>query len=93
MRFGTLTRGRGKIFQVVEAEIPEGGKITAISTSANGNDMPAILAKRPNAVEDFVLILPALRTEQTITVSVLDRMGAACEVATRKVGHIASALT
>jgi GT2 family glycosyltransferase len=90
MEFGKITRGKGKLFLSLKAQVSAGGRIEVVSHVAKGTLMPALIL----AVEgdDYVVVLPSLKVEQTVNVRVLDEQGNECEVSERKIGHIQSAI-
>lgn len=93
MEFGALTRGPGKIFLLVKADCPEGGAVKAISRVSDGTEIPAVVATKNAAVGEYVLIMPVVYVEQTVSVSVLDANGVAVDVDEKKIGHFKSAFT
>lgn len=93
MEFGTLTRGPGKIFQLVRAKCPEGGKVKAVSKVSGGTEVPAIVATKDAAVGEYVLILPVVYVDQTVNVYVVDANNLVIDEDEIKIGHLKSAFT
>lgn len=93
MKLGTITRGDRKIYMLLTADCPQGGSIVAESHCQGDDAVPALVAAKDAARGEYVLILPLLYVEQTVTVRVLDAEGAVLDEESQKVRHLSSALT
>lgn len=91
--FGTLTRAMGKVFVGIKAAVPRGAHLEGRSLCSNGTEMPAIVAEKDVAGGEYVLIIASLSSEQTVELSIVDKNGDVIDQASRKFGHLSSALT
>lgn len=74
MEFGKLTRGDGKIYIALRADVPSGAQIRVSSRAQNGNDMPA-LALRGEHSGSYVVVVPVISLAQVVTAHVVDGQG------------------
>lgn len=93
MKFGTITRGDQKIYVHLTAQCPEGGSVVAQSSTNDGRPLPALVAEKDRARGEYVLIVPLLHVDQTVTVRALTPEGLVAQEISQKIGHLASALT
>lgn len=93
MEFGTITRGSGKIYILLLADCPDGGRIVAESAVQGAGTVPAIVCEKDATQGEYVLILPLLHADQVVTVRALNSGGEVVGEASRKVRHLTSALT
>jgi GT2 family glycosyltransferase len=69
--FGAVTRGTGKIFILLETQIPENATLTSYSKTSTNKTIPTALIPLDKK-NQFVLVLPILTVNQTVTVQAHD---------------------
>lgn len=74
MEFGKLTRGDGKIYLALHAEVPSGSRVVASSRAQNGNDLPA-LALSGEQAGSYVVVLPVISLAQVVTARIVSEAG------------------
>lgn len=91
MEFGAITRGRGKIFQLIRTDCPAGHTLRATSELAGGRAMPAFVVPGRRAGER-VLVLAVMAKAQRVTVELVDPAGQVVERKAETIGHAYAAL-
>jgi len=91
MEFGAITRGRGKIFQLIRTDCPAGHTLRATSELAGGRAMPAFVVPGRRAGER-VLVLAVMAKAQRVTVELVDPEGRVAERKAETIGHAYAAL-
>lgn len=92
IEFGDITRGEGKIFQYVSADVPEGCRLSAVASSEKG-EAPCVISSYGLKAGTYVLILVALSCTQKVEIAVINRDGVVVAAASEEVAHIRAALT
>ena len=93
LSFGNVTRGTGKVYQEIFAEVPDGCSLRAESRVGRGAEVPCNVLSVNRRVHRYVVVVPALLLAQTVCVRVLDGSGSVVESAERKISHSVAALT
>lgn len=93
LSFGNVTRGTGKVYQEIFAEVPDGCSLRAESRVGRGAEVPCNVLSVNRRVHRYVVVVPALLLAQTVSVRVLDGSGSVVESAERKISHSVAALT
>ena len=89
--FGEVTRGSGKVYQLVDAEVAQGDTVEAVS-SINGVEMPCFVAPlSPSNPGHLAVVVPAMKTKQDIVVRIV-RNGEVLEEASKSLSHASAAL-
>ncbi len=92
IRFGQSQRGGGKIYVSLTAEVPKGASMHARSTAQNGTELPAQVVATPKD-GSYVLVVPQLRLQQVVAVSVHDPFGQVLEAQTYRIDARVSTLS
>ncbi len=79
MQFGTLTRGDGKIYVALQANVPLNGSLRVKSFSVAGQKLPALILDGKPQFDGFVLVLAGVSVDQRVEVDVIDSAGALYE--------------
>lgn len=93
LSFGNVTRGTGKVYQEIFAEVPDGCSLRAESRVGRGAEVPCNVLSVNRRVHRYVVVVPALLLAQTVSIRVLDGSGSVVESAERKISHSVAALT
>lgn len=90
--FGDITRGSGKVYQLVDANLALGDSVEA-TAHANGAQVPCFVASlSPSDPGRLVVIVPAMKVRQDVTVRIV-RNGEILEEASKSLSHASAALT
>jgi O-antigen biosynthesis protein len=92
IRFGGITRGEGKVFQLVYVDAPDRCRVCASAKSLE-DDVPCAITSHdlPNGV--YVVILAALSCSQKVEVLVFDSVDVCIASASETVSHFRAALS
>lgn len=91
MKFGVMARGSQKIYILLTADCPEGGRVTVESKLKDGVSVPALALKKGASSDEYVIVLPLLHADQKVSAHVLDSVGNIIEEKTKSVSHLSSA--
>lgn len=92
VEFGDITRGGGKIFQYISADIPDNCRLAAVAASDKG-EAPCVIVSHGLEKGAYALVLGALSCTQKVEVSVIDENGVCVLAASEEIAHIRAALT
>lgn len=92
IEFGDITRGEGKIFQFVSADVPDGCRLSVVATSEKG-EAPCVVTSYGLEDGTYALILAVLSCAQKVELSIVDEEGSCLASASEEIAHIRAALT